>query len=344
MSRKSADLVLEGFRKRWGDKVAAIGDNIPAPERVPTGVLEFDIATGGGVPKNCVSCFWGEKDTGKSILLYKLIATYQAMNPDRIAALMDLEQNYDTDFGTQFGIDEERLLFLQPDYGEQAGDMILHIIKDVPEVGLICVDSLAWLIPKAELDKSLEEHVVASGGLMIARLCKKTSNLLMSARKQGRDCTVVYTNQMRMDIGKRMGDPSKMPGGKAAEHAMSTIVRLYGGKEKVEGEHDSNRPVKKNVRGVVTKKKGPILCRNFEYDMAVVAHAGLKPGDTDDWRCASGYMKDLGLLGKRDDGKGWQILAHEFPTQKACREWYEGNRHEARKAIVDSLFENPEML
>lgn len=339
----SPDL-LRRLREKYGDKSMAVGVPIAAPKRIATGILEFDVATGGGLPQGHISIVWGEKDTGKSTLLYKTIETYLRENPDRMAALQDLEGNYDSEYGArQIGIDESRLIHMVPDCAEDGGNMIHELIEGAPEVGLIAVDSLAAFMPIKEVEKELDEAVVGTSGLFISRFLRRTTNDLLKARKRGHYPTIFCINQVRTKIGA-MGDPSVQPGGKAPGFYASTIVRLWGGKEAVENEHDPNKAVAKEVRGVIEKKKGQIVGRNFEYKVAIVPHAGLRVGESDDWKFASFHMLESGQLGKTEDEKAWQILGHGFPTKKACREWYEANRAECRAAIIGHLMDNPEQV
>lgn len=339
--RRSAHEILRQFRAKYGERVGAIGERVSPPPRIPTGVLEFDIASGGGFPAGNMSIVWGDKDCTKSTLVYKTIATYQQQHPGKVVAFGDLETNYDSDYGEQIGVDEDRLLRLLPDCAEDAGDMVLELIEGAEDVGLICLDSLATLVPKREQDRDLADgNAVGATGLFVSQFLKKTANRLLVAMKRGDAPTVLYINQVRSKIGA-MGDPSTMPGGRAPEFYASTIVRLYSGKDVVLGEH-GDRPVRKYVKGVIQKKKGPIVCRNFEYEMAVVPHGGLRPGETDDWSMARVYLEEGGQLGKLEGGRAWQILEHEFPTRKACQAWYNEHKDEARQAIVSRLLENPD--
>jgi protein RecA len=332
--------ILKKFKKRYGETIGELGKKVAPPKRMPTGVLEFDIATGGGIPVGDLVVIWGDEDTGKSTLVYVLMANYQRLNPGKIVAFMDLETNYDSLYGEQIGIDESRLLNLVPDCAEDAADMILELVDNGENIGLLVLDSLATMVPKKDVEKSFDDGPpVGTAGLLVSRLLRKTNNALMKRKKQDIDpMTVVFINQMRMKIGA-MGDPATMPGGKAPGFFASMIIRLWRGKEIVEAEHDPNRPVKKNVLGVIQKKKGPIVCKKFEYDMAIIPHAGLRVGQTDDWKFAAMHLQEAGYFGK--DGGGWFILDQKFPTKKACRAWYEGNRDKVREVLIQYLTDNP---
>ncbi len=335
---------LKHFRKRWSDDaIGGIGMNIPPPPRIPSGVLEFDINSGGGWPAGNVSIVVGGKDTGKSNLLYTTAATYQENHPDQMVALLDMERNYDTPWGEQIGVDASRLLTLQPDYGEQAVDMVEYLIYETENVGLLIVDSLAQLVPIKEIEKSAEDAVPGGVGLLIARLCKKTAAALAKVEKLDRRPTIIYANQQRSKIAVRYGSPITMPGGNAPGYYASTMVNLYGGKEEVVADVDPGKPAIKHVQGTITKKKGPVVSTAFEYDIALLPHKGVRVGrSVNDWKIVAGYLTEWGELGRGENGKGWQILGHEFRLKNECRAWYEDNRPEVRDHLIQRLMASPD--
>jgi recombination protein RecA len=239
-------MLLKKWRKDYADEaVASIGVDTPVPARIPTGILEFDVNSGGGFPENHMSIVAGGPDVGKSLLLYCTMATYQADHPDKVVAFLDLEDNYTSEWGAAIGIDEKRLLRLSPTYGEQAADMIAAVIEDADDVGLLCVDSLAQLVSSKEVTKSAEDAIVGTSGLLVSRLCKRTRSLLTASKKRGLSKTVIYVNQFRTKIGVVMGDPRTMPGGNAPQFYASTIVYMHGGKEAVKADVHPTQPATK---------------------------------------------------------------------------------------------------
>ncbi len=342
----NAEQALKHFRDKYSDpSIGGIGNVIPAPPRMPSGVLEFDVASGGGWPVGNMSIIYGGKDTGKSNLAYVTIATYLENNPGMKAALMDLERNYDSPWGDKIGIPKDQLLTLLPDYGEQGVDMIEYLIYEAEDVGLIVVDSLAQLVPTQEIEKSAEKAVVGTMGLLISRLCKKTAAALLKVEKLGRRPTVIYTNQIRMQIGVMFGNPNTMPGGKSPGYYASTVVATYGGKEEVDADIDPSKPARKAVKGVIEKKKGPIVSKEFHYDIALVPQNGVRVGRScTDWKCAVAYLEEQGQFGKTDKkkGGGYHILDQQFKLQKECRAWYEENRGLVRDYLIEHLMANPD--
>lgn len=341
--KRSVDLVLEKLRKKYGDTSACISQKIAPVPRMPSGVLAFDLASGGGFPTSNLSVVWGGKDTGKSTFLYMLMATYQRLNPGKVVAFLDLEDNYDSEYGSNIGVDDDRLLRLQPDYAEMGIDMAHQVVNEADDVGLLAVDSLVGLVPSRELEISAEDAVVGTQGLLLSRFVRKTQNILSRIRReQGRRVTVVCVNQVRTKIGVMRGDPDMMPGGNALAHYASMVVKFYGGKEEVVAEVDPNRPVVKNITGVIQKKKGRTVARKFEFQVALEPFGGLRAGQqTDEWKTASAYLLDMGAYGKREDGKGWMIMGQQLDRQKDCREWYEQHRDECRSVILEHLIDNP---
>ncbi len=340
-ARVTPEEAVANWRKRHGDAVAHMGANLKPPARTPSGILEFDIASGGGFPVGNMSIIFGAKDSGKSTMLYKTMGTFLENNPDKIVAFLDLEGNYDSAYGQAIGIDESRLMPLFPEYGEQAGDMVIDLINTVEGVGMIALDSLAAMCSEAEAEKSMEDSVMGKQGQLISRLLKVTNNRLIRARGEGREITVIFVNQMRTNLSS-MGSPNTQPGGKAPGYYAHMMVQLWGGKEGVDPDVDPNKPVTKEVKGQIVKKKGQIVSKLMEYTQVIVPHKGLRVGQTKDWSCAQGYLVQMGQLGK--EGKGWQIMGHEFRIQKECRAWYEEHRAEAKDAIITYLMKNPEAV
>lgn len=339
-----AEDVLRKFRERYKDDACgSLGGGVPTPRRVRSGVLEFDVNTGGGWPAGRMSILAGGEDTGKSLLLYVTLATYLEDHPGMKAALMDLEGNYSSEWGRAIGIDEDRLLFLQPSYGEQGADMIAALISEAHDVGFIGTDSLAQLVSTKELEKDAEEAVVGTSGLLISRLQKKTCSLLVEARKVREPPTVVYINQFRSKIGVMHGDPRTMPGGNAPRYYAAMIVYMSGGKEVVDADVHPTQPAIKQLAGTLKKRKGAIVNRTFESDVALIARPGVKVGrSVDDWKLVGKYFGQLGLMARQ--GKGWQILGHEHRTQKECREWYEANRAAAQAVLFERLLGDPKLV
>lgn len=336
---------LRHWRKRYkDDALCGLGMTIAPPPRLPSGVFEFDVATGGGFPKGNMSVVYGGKDTGKSNLVYVTMATFLEDHPDEKVGFMDLERNYDSDYGKLIGIDESRVLFMFPDYGEQATDMIEYLILDVDDVGLIVTDSMAQMVAVKEITKSAEDFVPGGTGLLVSRLCKKTAAALLKTEKCGRRPTVIYTNQVRSKIAVKMGSPRTMPGGNSVQHYASTVISLYGGKEHIDEDVHRTSPARKEISGTIEKKKGPIITQKFEYEFALLPQRGVRVGrSVEDWKLAAIYLDDLGKFGKLPK-KGWQIMGHEFRLQKECRTWFEHNRAEVRDFLIDHLMRHPEDL
>ena len=340
----SAAEAAKQFCKKYGDGAAGVGVDSAVSPRVRSGILEFDVNSGGGWPAYAMSVVAGPESVGKSILLYKTAATYHEDHPDEVVALLDLEGNYSSPWGKAFGVDESRLLKLAPDYGEQAADMICDVIEAADDVGLLLCDSLAQLVPAIECEKSAEDAVVGRNGLLISRLLRKTCVLLNAAKRRGRPKTVVYTNQFRSKIGVTMGDPRGMPGGNAPKYYANMIVYLHGGKETILPDVHPTRPALKHLAGSLKKPpKGPFLSIGFDADVALIPHGGARTGDSvNDWKFVSGYFAEMGLFGKQ--GKGWQVMGHEFPRQKDCRDWYESHRREAQAELTARLLADSSLV
>lgn len=284
-------------------------------ERIPTGVLDFDIATGGGFPKGKVSIVFGPESSGKTNLIYKAIANHQRLWPDEICVFVDIENAFDGKWAAHFGVDIDLLQVINPDFAEQAVD-IIDMLMGADDIGLIILDSVAGLVTHAETEKSAEGALVGGAALVVGKLTRKVVLGQMKAKREGRTPTFIAVNQIRLKIGVMMGDPETMPGGKPLPFASSMTARLYG-KNEVVKEVNAAMPALKVTSFILRKWKVPITQTHGEYKMIMLAHNGFTPGDVDDWNPLTHKMKQLGLMDKV--GTKFSFYGEEFPTVKAIR-------------------------
>jgi len=308
------------IKKQLGEKSIVYGNQIPNPERLPTGVFEFDLATGGGFPKNRYSIVYGPESSGKTNLVYKAIASAQRLPPPcNKAVFVDLEGTFDPVWAMQFGIDVDALIVAKPSYGEQAVDMIDQLVR-ASDVAFLAVDSIAVLVAARELDGSTEKADVGSAALLTKRLANKVAVALSEEQKRDHNIAVVFLNQTRFKIGVMFGDPETMPGGQTVKFNASLIVRLYG-KNKLVKEISSQVPAFKETHAVIKKAKIGITQAAFDYDMVMFEHDGLCPGDTASFNAVKGYLQSAGYLKKSDKG-GWDLLGKNYPTLAPLQDTY----------------------
>ncbi len=186
---------------------------------IPTGIPSLDAAMGGrGVPRGRVAEFWGNEACGKTTLCLQIIANAQRSGGS--AAFIDAEHALDPTYVKALGVDLDSLLISQPDYGEQALEIADQLSRS-GAVDIIVIDSVAALVPKAELEGDMGDAVMGGQARMMAQALRKLTATL--GRTQ---TTIIFTNQTREKIGVMFGNPETTPGGRALKFFASMRVNL----------------------------------------------------------------------------------------------------------------------
>ncbi|MFN2398441.1 MAG: recombinase RecA [Gemmatimonadaceae bacterium] len=214
-------------------------------EAIPTGAINLDAAIGvGGIPRGRVTEIYGPESSGKTTLCLHVVAN--AQKAGGVAAYIDAEHALDTEYASKLGVDMENLLVSQPDTGEQALE-ICEILVRSGAVDIVVIDSVAALVPKAEIEGEMgDSHMGLQARLMSQALRKLTGAIARSKT------SVVFINQLREKIGVMFGNPETTTGGKALKFYASVrldIRRLGPVKEKEEvtGSHVRVKVVKNKV-------------------------------------------------------------------------------------------------
>ena len=212
---------------------------------VPTGAINLDAAIGvGGIPRGRVTEIYGPESSGKTTLCLHVVANAQRMGG--VAAFIDAEHALDTEYARKLGVDVEALLISQPDTGEQALE-ICEILVRSGAVDIVVIDSVAALVPKAEIEGDMgESHMGLQARLMSQALRKLTGSIARSKT------IVIFINQLREKIGVMFGNPETTTGGKALKFYASVrldIRRIAAvkDKEEVTGSHCRVKVVKNKV-------------------------------------------------------------------------------------------------
>ena len=212
---------------------------------IPTGAINLDAAIGvGGIPRGRVTEIYGPESSGKTTLCLHVVAN--AQRAGGVAAYIDAEHALDTDYAQKLGVDIENLLVSQPDTGEQALE-ICEILVRSGAVDIVVIDSVAALVPKAEIEGEMgDSHVGLQARLMSQALRKLTGAIARSKT------SVVFINQLREKIGVMFGNPETTTGGKALKFYASVRldIRRIGpvkDKEEVVGSHVRVKVVKNKV-------------------------------------------------------------------------------------------------
>jgi len=214
-------------------------------DAIPTGAINLDAAIGvGGIPRGRITEIYGPESSGKTTVCLHVVANAQRLGGT--AAFIDAEHALDTDYAAKLGVDIEKLLVSQPDTGEQALE-ICEILVRSGAVDVIVVDSVAALVPKAEIEGEMgDSHVGLQARLMSQALRKLTGAIARS------NCSVIFINQLREKIGVMFGNPETTTGGKALKFyaSLRLDIRRIGPvkeKEDVIGSHVRVKVVKNKV-------------------------------------------------------------------------------------------------
>ncbi len=245
--RKALALAVAQIEKSCGKgSIMRLGtDSKVRVEAIPTGAINLDAAIGvGGIPRGRITEIYGPESSGKTTLCLHVVANAQRLGG--VAAFIDAEHALDTEYAKKLGVDVENLLISQPDTGEQALE-ICEILVRSGAVDVIVIDSVAALVPKAEIEGDMgDSHVGLQARLMSQALRKLTGAIARSKT------SVVFINQLREKIGVMFGSPETTTGGKALKFYASVRldIRRIGpvkDKEEVVGSHVRVKVVKNKV-------------------------------------------------------------------------------------------------
>jgi recombination protein RecA len=273
--QKALGLALETIEKQFGKgSIMKLGEahrvNV---ETVSTGSLSLDIALGGGIPKGRIVEIYGPESSGKTTLALHAIAEIQRNGGS--AAFVDAEHALDPAYSKRLGLDTDNLLISQPDNGEQALEITETLVRS-NAVDLIVVDSVAALVPRAEIEGDMgDSHMGLQARLMSQALRKLTGVINRS------NTTVIFINQIRMKIGVMFGNPETTTGGNALKFYASVRMDIRRTSQiKVGDDIVGNR-----VRVKVVKNKVAPPFRQAEFD--IMYNRGIS---------RSGDVVDLGVL------------------------------------------------
>ena len=245
--RKALESALSQIEKAYGKgSVMKLGDNMHLNvETVPSGSLGLDLALGvGGVPKGRVVEVYGPESGGKTTVALHMVAEVQKRGG--IAGFIDAEHALDPVYAKKIGVDIDNLYISQPDTGEQALEITETMVRS-GAVDIVIVDSVAALVPKAEIDGDMgDSHVGVQARLMSQALRKLTAIIGKT------NCTVIFINQLREKVGVMFGNPETTTGGRALKYYSSIRLEVRRGEQiKKDGEAIGNRTKIKVVKNKV---------------------------------------------------------------------------------------------
>jgi len=276
--RKALDAALEQIEKEFGrNSIRRLGQfekvDVGA---IPTGSLSLDLAIGiGGVPRGRVIEVFGPESSGKTTLALSIVA--QAQKEGGVAAYIDAEHALDPKYAEKIGVRLDDLLVSQPGHGEQALDICDLLVRS-NAVDVVVVDSVAALVPKAELDGDMDDTQVGIQARMMSKAMRKLTSAISTSKT-----TVIFINQIREKIGVMFGNPETQPGGRALKFAASLRLDI----RRVTSITDGDRVVGNRTRVKVVKNKVAAPFTKAEFD--IMYNEGIS---------YTGDVLDLGVLAK----------------------------------------------
>lgn len=206
---KALALAMDQITKQFGDgSIMKLGEQQKANvELIPSGALSLDIALGGGYPKGRIIEIYGPESSGKTTLTLHAIA--QIQKEGGTAAFIDAEHALDPAYARKLGVDTDNLLVSQPDNGEQALEIAETLVRS-NAVDLVVVDSVAALVPQAEIDGDMGDSHMGLQARLMSQALRKLTGIINKSKT-----TVIFINQIRMKIGVMFGNPETTTGGNA---------------------------------------------------------------------------------------------------------------------------------
>ena len=323
---RALDAALGQIEKQYGKgAVMKLGDSAANMnvETIPTGSLSLDIALGlGGVPKGRIIEVYGPESSGKTTVALHMVAEVQKRGG--IAGFIDAEHALDPAYAKNIGVDIENLYISQPDNGEQALEITETMVRS-GAVDIIIVDSVAALVPKAEIDGDMgDSHVGLQARLMSQALRKLTAAISKS------NCIVIFINQLREKVGVMFGNPETTTGGRALKFYSSIRLDV----RRIEALKQGGEMVGNRTRIKVVKNKVAPPFREAEFD--IMFGKGIsKEGDVLDLAASVGIVQKSGAwfaYGGDKIGQGRDAVKELLKNDDGLRNEIEAKVREAMKA------------
>lgn len=251
-------MALQQITKQFGEgSIMTLADNkVKKMDVIPTGAISLDIALGvGGVPRGRIVEIFGPESSGKTTLALHIVA--EAQKAGGVAAFIDAEHAFDSAYAQKIGVKTEDLLVSQPDYGEQALEILETLVRS-GGVDLVVIDSVAALTPKAEIDGEMGDSHMGLQARLMSQALRKVTGIAGKT-----NTTVIFINQLRMKIGIMFGNPETTTGGNALKFYSSVRMDIRSKEKITKGE----AVIGHTVRVKVVKNKVAPPFKEATFDM-----------------------------------------------------------------------------
>lgn len=326
------DVVMKELNKKFGEGVVMKASEAKALDitRIPTGSVALDIVTGGGIPESRITLITGGYSCGKTAVATKIVGEAQKLFRKRFeegtegvekkCVWIDAEGAFDNEWAKKLGVDIDSLIVCKPEYGEQALD-IADVMVKTDDIGLVVLDSIASLVPRAESDESMDKLFMGDTAKMNNKFFRK-----LSGGMNGRDMsiaedkspTLILINQIREKIGVLYGNPNTLPGGKGQEFSASIMLELRRG-DWIQFKMDKNGTQVEEVVGqwikvTATKNKTapPRRVGEFRFFFSDTPYT-FRAGDIDTAEEIIRYAIKFGIIKRR--GSYYEIEGREHNIQ-----------------------------
>jgi recombination protein RecA len=322
---KAVEAIVQRFGKGAIMALGAESQELPRFESISTSSLNLDRALGiGGIPKGRITEIYGPESSGKTTVTLHIIA--EAQRKGMLCAFIDAEHALDVQYARALGVKTEDLLVSQPDCGEQALE-IADTLARTGSIGLIVVDSVAALIPRAELEGDMGDHHVGLQARLMSQAMRKITGVAHQT-----NTAMVFINQLRHKIGVTFGSPETTTGGNALKYYASVRLDI----RRIGTVKDSDRAVANRTRVKVAKNKCAPPFAQAEFEIAFgrgidreaeLLDAGLEAGaitKSGSWfsygaeRMGQGRAAALDWLRSREDKRAELLAALEGKAQLAA--------------------------